>query len=129
MPERGEQSGDEERDARWRQERLQALMRLGSIIVTVGWVVAFVGLLIAIRWQVVLAQLGAQPAARLEALASPLLLGAAGVGLGGLGHLLRIVPVICGLPAPAPGAPPAPGDPGPPRSLSAFLRTMRSHEG
>ena len=129
MSERPEQSGDEDQDATWRQERLQALLRLGSIIATVGWLVAFVGLLIAIRWQVALAQLGAQPVARLEALASPLLLSAAGVGLGGLGHLLRIVPVICGLPAPTPGAPPAPGTPGPPRSLRAFLRTMRSHEG
>jgi hypothetical protein len=123
MPDAPESSHDEDRDAAWREERLQALLRLGSIIATVGWLVTFLGLLIAIRWQLVLGALGAQPAVRFEALASPLLLAAAGVGLGGLGHLLRIVPVVCGIAAPTPGAP------GPPRSLAAFLRTMRSHAG
>ncbi len=114
---------DEDPDAAWRRERLESLLRLGSVIATVGWLVAFVGLLIAIRWQGVLAATQPQPGVRLEALALPLLLSSAGIGLVGLGHLLRIVPVISGMAAPEPGTP------GPPRSLGAFLRTMRSHEG
>ncbi len=114
---------DEDPDAAWRRERLESLLRLGSVIATVGWLVAFVGLLIAIRWQGVLAAAQAQPGVRLEALVLPLLLSSAGVGLAGLGHLLRIVPVICGTAAPQPETT------GPPRSFGAFLRTMRSHEG
>jgi hypothetical protein len=114
---------DDDPDAAWRRERLESLLRLGSVIATVGWLVAFAGLLIAIRWQGELAATQPQPGVRLEALALPLLLSSAGVGLVGLGHLLRIVPVISGMAAPEPGTP------GPPRSFGAFLRTMRSHEG
>lgn len=116
-------SSDEDEHAAWRRQRLEALLRLGSVITTVGWLVAFVGLVIAVRWQGLLVSSPAQPAIRLEALVLPLLLSAAGVGLAGLGHLLGIVPVVCGV------APPTPGGPAPPRSFGSFLRTMRSHEG
>ncbi|MGI8758658.1 MAG: hypothetical protein ACR2K0_05075 [Acidimicrobiales bacterium] len=122
MPELAESHGDEDQNAAWRQERLEGLGRLGGVVAALGWFAAFLGLLIAIRWQGLLSQVGAQPVARLEALAPPLLLGVAGVGLAGFGRLLRIVPVICG--GSEPGA-----ESGRPRSLAAFLRTMRSHQG
>jgi hypothetical protein len=112
----------DDEDAAWRQERMDGLARVGTIIAAVGWFVAFLGVLIAIRWQGVLSQGGAQPIARLEALPPPLLLAAFGVGLAGLGHVLRIVPVMSGMPAPHPGTTGRPG------SFAAFLRTMRSQQ-
>lgn len=122
MAEPAEKDGPGAPDAAWRQERMEGLGRVGSTIVAIGWFVAFVGVLIAIRIQGLLAQAAAQPAARLEALAEPLLLGAFGVGLAGLGYALRIVPVIWGMPAPGAATTGRPG------SLAAFLRTMRSHQ-
>lgn len=101
---------------------MDGLARVGTLIAAIGWFVAFLGVLIAIRWQGALSQGGAQPAARLEALPPPLLLAAFGVGLAGLGHLLRIVPVMSGMPAPDQATTGRPG------SLAAFLRTMRSHQ-
>jgi hypothetical protein len=116
----------DDKDPAWQRERLENLRSLGGVIAALGWFVAFLGVLIAVRWQGVISQLPTQPGARLEALVPPLLLVAAGLGLAGFGRLLQVVPAICGLPEPeearAAGA-------GRPRTLAAFVRTMRSHQG
>lgn len=116
--------GSDDKDSAWRRERLENLARLGVVIAALGWFVAFLGLLIAVRWQGVISQLPAEPGARLEALVPPLLLGAVGLGLAGFGRLLQVVPAICDLPAPE-----AEAEAGRPRTLAAFVRTMRSHQG
>ncbi|CAN5189256.1 hypothetical protein BH24ACT1_BH24ACT1_09230 [soil metagenome] len=106
---------------RRRQELLEGSRHLGGTIAALGWLAAFLGLLITLYVRSELAQAPADPPAHWAALASPLLLAIVGVGVAGLGHLLRALPAICGIPEPTPG----PG----PRSVNDFIRTMRAHKG
>ena len=104
-----------------RQQVLEGTRHLGGTIAALGWLAAFIGLLITLYVRSELAQTPADPPAHWAALSSPLLLAIVGVGVAGLGHLLRAVPAICGFPDSTSG----PGS----RSLSEFVRTMRAHKG
>ena len=104
-----------------RQQVLEGTRHLGGTIAALGWLAAFIGLLITLYVRSELAQAPADPPAHWAALSSPLLLAIVGVGVAGLGHLLRAMPAICGFAESTSG----PG----PRSVSDFIRTMRAHKG
>ena len=106
---------------RQRKQVLEGIRHLGGTIAALGWLAAFIGLLITLYVRSELAQAPADPPAHWAALTSPLLLAVVGVGVAGLGHLLRAVPAICGFPDSTSG----PGS----RSMSEFIRTMRAHKG
>lgn len=100
---------------------MEGTRHLGGTIAGLGWLATFVGLLITLYVRAELAESPADPSAHWATLASPLLLAIAGVGVAGLGHLLRALPAICGIPESTSG----PG----PRNINDFIRTMRAHKG
>lgn len=103
-----------------RREILEGARHLGGTIVGLGWLAAFIGLLITVNVRADLAQVPTEPPAHWAALATPLLLCAVGVGVAGLGHLMRALPAICGM-AEASGSRP--------RNLSDFIQSMRARQG
>ena len=105
---------------RQRRQVLEGTRHLGGTIAALGWLAAFIGLLITLYVRSELAQAPAEPPAHWAALTSPLLLAIVGVGVAGLGHLLRALPAISGFAEPA-----GPRSPG----LSEFIRTMRARKG
>ncbi len=113
-----EQDRDEQQG--WRRERLEGAGRLGTSVAALGWLVAGLGLLITVQGQAALGQVRADSSTRWQALVLPLLLSAIGVGVAGVGHLLRALPAICGMPAPESGS----GQ----RTFGDFLQSMRAHQ-
>ena len=102
-----------------RREILDGARHIGGTIVGLGWLAAFTGLLITVNVRADLAQAPTEPSAHWAALATPLLLCAVGVGVAGLGHLLRALPAICGMA----------DESGPrPRNLSDFIQSMRARQ-
>lgn len=103
-----------------RREILEGARHLGGTIAGLGWLAAFIGLLITVNVRADLAAVPTQAPAHWAALASPLLLCVAGVGVAGVGHLLRALPAICGINQ---------TDSGPrPRNLGDFIQSMRARQ-
>lgn len=92
-----------------RQQLLEGTGHLGGTIAALGWLAAVIGLLITLYVRFELAQAPADRPTHWAALSSPLLLAIVGVGVAGLGHLLRALPAICGLPEWGVGTGPGPG--------------------